>query len=44
LKRKGLIEYSRGQLVILDRKGLEAAACDCYPIAKSLFFNLYRGG
>ena len=42
LKRKGLIEYSRGQLVILDREGLEAAACDCYPIAKSLFSNLYH--
>jgi len=30
LQRKGLIEYRRGQLSVLDRKGLEAAACSCY--------------
>lgn len=30
LKRKGLISYARGQLAILDRKKLEAAACECY--------------
>ena len=28
MQRKGLIEYSRGQVKILDRKDLEAAACD----------------
>ncbi len=26
----GLIEYHRGALVVLDRAGLEAAACGCY--------------
>ncbi|HUP97826.1 MAG TPA: Crp/Fnr family transcriptional regulator [Usitatibacter sp.] len=30
LQRKGLISYSRGVLNILDRKGLERAACACY--------------
>lgn len=30
LQRNGLIDYSRGQLVVLDRKGLEKAACSCY--------------
>jgi len=30
LQRAGLIEYRRGQLVVLDRAGLEAAACSCY--------------
>ncbi|MCY7304670.1 MAG: helix-turn-helix domain-containing protein [Rhodoferax sp.] len=30
LQRQGLIEYQRGQLSVLDRKGLEAAVCSCY--------------
>ena len=29
-KAKGLISYSRGQLVILDRLGLQDRACKCY--------------
>jgi CRP-like cAMP-binding protein len=30
LQRSGLIEYHRGELEVLDRAGLEAAACGCY--------------
>jgi CRP-like cAMP-binding protein len=30
LQRAGLIEYHRGNLHVLDRNGLEAAACSCY--------------
>ncbi len=30
LQRQGLIEYHRGQVVVLDRDGLERAACSCY--------------
>lgn len=30
LQRDGLIEYHRGDLRVLDRPGLEAAACSCY--------------
>jgi len=33
LKKRGLIDYNRrGQMKILDRKGLEATACECYRI------------
>lgn len=30
LQARGLISYSRGQIYILDRAGLEQAACECY--------------
>jgi CRP-like cAMP-binding protein len=30
LQRDGLISYHRGELTVLDRSGLEAAACSCY--------------
>jgi CRP-like cAMP-binding protein len=30
LKRRGLIEYHRGNINILDNHGLEGAACSCY--------------
>jgi CRP-like cAMP-binding protein len=30
LQRLGLIEYTRGEMTVLDRDGLERAACSCY--------------
>jgi CRP-like cAMP-binding protein len=36
MQRKGLIEYSLGQLKILNREKLELTACECYPSSKSL--------
>jgi CRP-like cAMP-binding protein len=37
LQRAGLIEYRRGELIVLDRRGLEAAACDCYATGKKAY-------
>ena len=34
LQRRGLIDYNRGKLLIIDRTGLEKAACVCYEIIK----------
>ena len=36
LQERKLIEYSRGKIRILDGKGLEAAACECYRIVKDM--------
>jgi CRP-like cAMP-binding protein len=30
LQRRAVIDYARGEITILDRKALEAAACSCY--------------
>lgn len=32
MQRNGLIAYHRGQITVLDRPGLEVAACSCYAI------------
>lgn len=37
LQRSGLIEYHRGELRVLDRVGLEAAACSCYDRDKEIY-------
>jgi CRP-like cAMP-binding protein len=39
LKRKGLIEYSRGEIRILDVPGLMKASCECYLIIKDHLDN-----
>lgn len=40
LARAGLIHYRRGELRILDRPGLEAAACRCYHLIQDYFAGL----
>lgn len=40
LQRDGLIEYRRGNLKVLDRPGLEAAACGCYAIEREAYAAL----
>ena len=39
LQRSGLIEYRRGEMTVLDRAGLEAAACSCYATDQRAYAN-----
>ena len=34
LQRHGVIEYSRGQITVLDRPKLEELSCECYAVVK----------
>jgi CRP-like cAMP-binding protein len=36
----GIIRYSRGRITVLDRAGLEAAACECYGVIERRFARL----
>jgi CRP-like cAMP-binding protein len=40
LQRAGVITYTRGRITILDRAGLEAAACQCYHTIRQEFDRL----
>ncbi len=40
LQRAGLIAYRRGQVAVLDRPGLEAAACECYAAIREQYERL----
>ncbi len=40
LQDRKLIRYNRGVITVLDRKGLEAAACECYQLINDEFDRL----
>ncbi|MBI3186306.1 MAG: Crp/Fnr family transcriptional regulator [Gammaproteobacteria bacterium] len=40
LQARGLIQYSRGRITILDRAGLEAQVCECYAVVKKEYDRL----
>jgi len=42
LQRRGLIEYRRARVKILNRKALEKIACDCYRVTQQLYGGLYK--
>ena len=37
LKDRRLIEYSRGNITLLDRKGIFASACECYRVVREQY-------
>jgi len=40
LQKAGLIRYSRGRIVVLDRPGLEDRCCECYAVVKKEYDRL----
>ena len=40
LQRAGLIRYRRGNVTMLDRRGLIGRSCECYGVSKREFDRL----
>lgn len=34
LEQAGVIQTRRGRIIVMDRKGLEDVACECYAIVR----------
>jgi CRP-like cAMP-binding protein len=43
LQSRKLIRYTRGDITVLDRRGLEAAACQCYEVVKDMHDGAQAG-
>ena len=44
LQNLGVIEYTRGHIVVLDRRKLEELCCECYAVVKKETDRLLPGG
>jgi hypothetical protein len=40
LQKAALISYQHGRIRVLDRRGLEASACECYEVVRREFDRL----
>ena len=43
LQTDGLIHYRRGRVEIIDRKGLEKKACECYEVTRRKNESVFSG-
>jgi CRP-like cAMP-binding protein len=44
LQKRRLVRYSRGEITVLDRIGLEGASCACYEDAKQVYSRAFAKG
>jgi Mn-dependent DtxR family transcriptional regulator len=40
LQAAGIINYSRGRIIVLDREALEDAVCECYDVVRKEYDRL----
>jgi CRP-like cAMP-binding protein len=40
LQKAGFVEFSRGRVAVVDRQGLEGAACECYGVTREVYDRL----
>jgi CRP-like cAMP-binding protein len=40
LQRAGFVEFRRGRVTVVDRGGLEGAACECYRVTREVYDRL----
>ena len=40
LQRKGLIRQGRGSITVVDRPGLQEAACECYGVLRERYLQM----
>ena len=43
LQQADLVRYARGRITVLDRRGLEKCACECYAVVKTEYDRLLYG-
>jgi Mn-dependent DtxR family transcriptional regulator len=43
LQSAGYVSYTRGRITVVDRRGLQETACECYGIIRSTFSRILEG-